>query len=87
MSYSVSIIPTQLHYTCHIAVTYILFYRRLHCKSNSLHINLFMAFILRSVLSLLKHVLFVEGLGLEKDVTRLSTNQLVFKNNTDSVGI
>lgn len=32
-------------------------------------------------------MLFKGGLGLEKDVTRLSTNQIVFKNDTGSVSV
>ena len=43
-------------------------YRKLSSKSNTLHINLFIAFILRSILSFLKESLFVDGLGLEKDL-------------------
>ncbi|KAK7476570.1 hypothetical protein BaRGS_00032188, partial [Batillaria attramentaria] len=42
---------------------------RLQSKSNTLHINLFLAFILRAVLASLKDHLFVGGLGLPKDVT------------------
>ena len=48
-----------------------LFSRRLHCKSNSLHLNLFIAFILRAIISFIKSSLFVEGVGLEKDIRRI----------------
>ncbi|XP_060563911.1 secretin receptor-like [Ruditapes philippinarum] len=61
-----------------IAVLIMCLSRRLHCKSNSLHINLFIAFILRAVLSLLKDVLFVSGLGLHKDVKQISHDKWEF---------
>ncbi|KAL4222851.1 Parathyroid hormone/parathyroid hormone-related peptide receptor [Mactra antiquata] len=62
-----------------VAVLIMLLSRRLHCKSNSLHINLFISFIIRAVVSLLKDVLFVDGLGLQQDVTRISPEKVVFK--------
>ncbi|CAG5127195.1 unnamed protein product, partial [Candidula unifasciata] len=43
---------------------------RLKSKSNTLHVNLFLAFILRASFSFLYNLLFVNGLGLEKDVER-----------------
>ncbi|XP_053373963.1 parathyroid hormone/parathyroid hormone-related peptide receptor-like [Mercenaria mercenaria] len=61
-----------------IAVLIMCLSRRLHCKSNSLHINLFIAFIIRAVVSLLKDVLFVAGLGLQKDVIKVSHDKWVF---------
>ncbi|KAL8583966.1 hypothetical protein ACOMHN_048573 [Nucella lapillus] len=51
-----------------IAVIIMLCCRRLHSKSNTLHISLFLAFILRAVISFLKDLLFVSDLGLAKDV-------------------
>ncbi|XP_078321204.1 secretin receptor-like isoform X2 [Crassostrea virginica] len=51
-----------------VAVFIMLCCRKLSSKSNTLHINLFIAFILRSILSFLKESLFVDGLGLEKDL-------------------
>ncbi|OWF40701.1 parathyroid hormone/parathyroid hormone-related peptide receptor-like [Mizuhopecten yessoensis] len=53
-----------------IAVFIMLCCRRLNSKSNTLHINLFLAFIFRAFMSFLKDSLFVEGLGLEKDIIR-----------------
>ncbi|CAG5116980.1 unnamed protein product, partial [Candidula unifasciata] len=41
---------------------------RLHCKSITLHINLFLAFILRASISFMKDRLLVNGLGLPQDV-------------------
>ncbi|XP_048242200.1 parathyroid hormone/parathyroid hormone-related peptide receptor-like isoform X1 [Haliotis rufescens] len=51
-----------------IAVIIMLCCRRLNSKSNTLHINLFFAFILRASVSFLKGALFVRQVGLEKDV-------------------
>ena len=56
-------------------------FRRLHCKSNSLHINLFIAFILRAIISFIKSSLFVEGVGLEKDIQRNSVGDIEFIEN------
>ncbi|RUS71936.1 hypothetical protein EGW08_020311 [Elysia chlorotica] len=61
-----------------VAVIIMLYWRRLHCKSNTLHINLFLAFILRASMSFMKDRLFVAGLGLPQDVRQGSTHKLVF---------
>ena len=53
-------------------------FRRLHCKSNSLHLNLFIAFILRAIISFIKSSLFVEGVGLEKDIRRIDGGDIEF---------
>ncbi|GFO02577.1 parathyroid hormone/parathyroid hormone-related peptide receptor [Plakobranchus ocellatus] len=53
-----------------VAVSIMVGCRRLHSKSNSLHINLFLAFILRAVVSFLKDTLFVANVGLAKDVRK-----------------
>ncbi|CAL1526433.1 unnamed protein product, partial [Lymnaea stagnalis] len=52
--------------------------RRLKSKSNNLHVNLFLAFILRAGLSFLKKVLFVNDLGLEKDIKRHADGRIAF---------
>ncbi|KAL8571552.1 hypothetical protein ACOMHN_055671 [Nucella lapillus] len=51
-----------------VAVIIMLCCKRLHSKSNTLHINLFLAFILRAVIAFLKDLLFVNSLGLPKDL-------------------
>lgn len=55
-----------------VAVFIMLCCRKLSSKSNTLHINLFIAFILRSIMSFLKESLFVDGLGLEKDLKNVN---------------
>ena len=46
--------------------------RRLQCKSNTMHINLFLAFIMRASLAFLKDRLFVGYLGLPQDITHVN---------------
>ncbi|XP_061185749.1 secretin receptor-like isoform X2 [Saccostrea echinata] len=55
-----------------IAVFIMLCCRKLSSKSNTLHINLFIAFILRAFMSFLKETLFLDGLGLKKDLEEVS---------------
>ena len=43
-------------------------FRRLRCPRTTIHLNLFISFILRAFASLLKENLFVGGVGLAKDV-------------------
>ena len=68
----------RLRCNCNSQLIYISLFRRLHCKSNSLHINLFIAFILRAIISFIKSSLFVEGVGLEKDIQRVEGGDIVF---------
>lgn len=58
--------------TTHVLHELLLYCRKLSSKSNTLHINLFIAFILRSIMSFLKESLFVDGLGLEKDLKNVN---------------
>ena len=53
-------------------------YRRLYSKSNTLHINLFFAFILRASMSCIRDILFVDGFGLSKDVKRGTNGGVTF---------
>jgi hypothetical protein len=46
-----------------------------------LHINLFCAFILRASVSFLKSLIFVDDIGLEKDIIRKPGGTVVFKND------
>ncbi|XP_067650091.1 parathyroid hormone/parathyroid hormone-related peptide receptor-like [Haliotis asinina] len=61
-----------------IAVIIMLCCRRLNSKSNTLHINLFFAFILRASISFMKGALFVSEVGLEKDVRQKEDGTLEF---------
>lgn len=61
-----------------VAVLIMIASKRLHCKSNVLHINLFLAFILRASITFLKSLIFVDDLGLEKDIIRHSGGSITF---------
>ncbi|XP_071154800.1 secretin receptor-like [Mytilus edulis] len=61
-----------------VAVFLMCFCRRLYSKSNTLHINLFFAFILRASMSCIRDILFVDGFGLAKDVKRGSNGGITF---------
>ena len=53
--------------------------RKLRCPRNILHLNLFGSFIIRSGLALARDLLFMEGVGLSKDVVKLASGQITFK--------
>ncbi|KAL8576231.1 hypothetical protein ACOMHN_006154 [Nucella lapillus] len=61
-----------------IAVVIMCWCSRLKSKSNTLHVNLFLAFILRAGVSFAKEALFVQHLGFEKDVRRMPDGRLEF---------
>ncbi|KAB0792379.1 hypothetical protein PPYR_14338 [Photinus pyralis] len=51
---------------CTLLVAFVIMFsiKRLHCPRNNLHMNLFASFIFRAFLSLLKDIIFVQGVGL-----------------------
>ncbi|GFO25835.1 parathyroid hormone/parathyroid hormone-related peptide receptor, partial [Plakobranchus ocellatus] len=51
-----------------IAIFIMIYFKRLHCPRNTLHIHLFTAFVLRALLSFLKDTLLVEHLGFRQDL-------------------
>ncbi|XP_067649839.1 secretin receptor-like [Haliotis asinina] len=50
------------------AVFVVVYFRRLHCPRNIVHLNLFLSFMFRATLSILRDNLFLRGLGLPSDV-------------------
>ncbi|XP_074658941.1 secretin receptor-like isoform X2 [Tubulanus polymorphus] len=64
-----------------VAVAIMLAFRRLYCPRNIIHINLFMSFILRASMCLMKDSLLVDKLGFERDVFRLADGSLRFHDN------
>lgn len=62
IGYSVSL------FTLIIAFIILASFKKLRCPRNILHMHLFISFILRAALSLLKNSLFVGGLGLASDI-------------------
>lgn len=51
-----------------IAVIIMVYFKKLHCARNSIHINLFVSFILRAAMSFMKESLLVDSVGFPGDV-------------------
>ncbi|KAF5279358.1 hypothetical protein FQA39_LY05468 [Lamprigera yunnana] len=60
---------------CTLIVAFMILFgiKKLHCPRNNLHMNLFASFIFRAFISLLKDIIFINGVGLPID--------LKYKNN------
>ncbi|CAG9769520.1 unnamed protein product [Ceutorhynchus assimilis] len=67
-----------------IAFTIMFKIKKLHCARNILHMNLFASFILRSFMHILKDALFVNGIGLSKDMMLDSDGREFFHVNVMS---
>ncbi|XP_070212246.1 secretin receptor-like [Littorina saxatilis] len=63
------------------AIFIMIYFRRLHCPRNTVHLNLFVAFVLRATLSFLRDNLLVNHLGLPSDVMETETGDVIFKEN------
>ena len=50
--------------------------RKLRCARNTLHIHLFVSFILRAILAFVKDQVMVSGVGLSKDIYFININRL-----------
>ncbi|KAL8585881.1 hypothetical protein ACOMHN_019296 [Nucella lapillus] len=61
-----------------VAIVIMIYFRRLHCPRNTVHMNLFVAFLLRAVLSFLRDNLLVSHLGLPADVTQIAPGLVNF---------
>nr|AKQ63007.1 orphan G-protein coupled receptor 13 [Platynereis dumerilii] len=73
--YSISLISLL------VAVTIMLYFKKLRCPRTSVHVNLFLSFILRAAVCLLKEVVLVNGVALSSD---FSKNDLGLVELTDS---
>ncbi|KAH1010629.1 vasoactive intestinal polypeptide receptor 2 [Dendroctonus ponderosae] len=60
--YAISLITLLIAFTIMFKI------KKLHCARNILHMNLFASFILRSFMHIMKNSLFMDGLGLSKDI-------------------
>ena len=55
--------------------------RRLHCARNTVHIHLFVSFILRALLSLLRDNLLVNGIAFQQDLHTDACGNVSFRQN------
>ncbi|CAL1526555.1 unnamed protein product [Lymnaea stagnalis] len=62
-----------------IATAVMVFFRRLHCQRNTIHINLFTSFMLRAIISLLRNGLLVQGFALPRDVIFRLNGEMILK--------
>ncbi|XP_017778759.1 PREDICTED: glucagon receptor-like isoform X2 [Nicrophorus vespilloides] len=60
--YSVSLVTLVIAFIIMFSI------KKLHCPRNKLHMHLFASFIFRAFISLLKHIIFVDGVGLHSDI-------------------
>ncbi|XP_076437800.1 secretin receptor-like [Babylonia areolata] len=61
-----------------VAIVVMLYFRRLRCPRNTMHVNLFASFVLRALLSFLRDNLLVSHLGLPADVIQLAPGLVIF---------
>lgn len=62
-----------------VAMIIFLFIRKLRNSRNRLHMNLFLSFIMRASMALLKDWLFVDGVGLSWDVVSVDGKSTFIK--------
>lgn len=61
-----------------VAVIIMLYFKKLHCPRNTIHLNLFLSFILRAMISFIKKGTMVEDTGFPSDVYYDKYGQLHF---------
>lgn len=60
-----------------VAFTIMVYFKKLRCSRNSIHLNLFASFMLRASISLIRENCMVGGLGFPKDVTYNETGGII----------
>ncbi|XP_052811017.1 parathyroid hormone/parathyroid hormone-related peptide receptor-like isoform X2 [Mya arenaria] len=64
------------------AVGIMVYIKRLHCPRNTIHINLFLSFILRAIISFVKENALVNGVGFSFDVEQSGDGKIRFLPNS-----
>ena len=59
--------------------------RKLHCPRNTVHVNLFISFILRCVMALTRDLLMADSVGLRDDTVAYDDDDGFFFSNSTSV--
>ncbi|XP_076093314.1 secretin receptor-like isoform X2 [Mytilus galloprovincialis] len=75
VGYGISLVSLSL------AVFVMVYFRRLHCPRNTVHVNLFISFILRSLVTIIRDNVLVQGLGLPGDVEQTPYDTVIFITN------
>ncbi|XP_045168506.2 secretin receptor-like isoform X2 [Mercenaria mercenaria] len=61
-----------------LAVIVMIYFKRLHCPRNTIHINLFVSFIFRAIISFVKENALKQGVGLSFDVEVAKNGNIQF---------
>ncbi|XP_046553576.1 parathyroid hormone/parathyroid hormone-related peptide receptor-like [Haliotis rubra] len=61
-----------------LAVAIMVYFKRLHCPRNMIHLNLFLAVLVRAGISLMRSVLLVNDVGFPGDVAVMPSGQIIF---------
>ncbi|XP_069110562.1 secretin receptor-like isoform X1 [Argopecten irradians] len=61
-----------------MAVVIMLYFRKLRCPRNTIHVHMFVSFMLRAAISFMKENMLVEGVGFHGDVTTSPTGAIQF---------
>lgn len=76
IGYGVSLVSLLL------AVIIMFYFKRLHCPRNTIHINLFVSFIFRAIISFVKENALVKGVGFSFDVEVDENGDVLFLDNS-----
>ncbi|KAF5301876.1 hypothetical protein FQR65_LT08708 [Abscondita terminalis] len=71
---------------CTLIIAFMIMFsiKKLHCPRNNLHMNLFASFIFRAFLSLLKDMIFINGVGLSGDFRYRNGEALFLEDRTSN---
>ncbi|CAI9715399.1 secretin receptor-like isoform X1 [Octopus vulgaris] len=64
-----------------VAIFIMIYFRKLHNHRNTIHNNLFISFILRATVCLLRDNLFIQGVAFESDLVKNEDGRLYFNEN------
>ncbi|GAB1597825.1 parathyroid hormone 2 receptor-like [Argonauta hians] len=64
-----------------IAIFIMTYFRKLHNNRNTIHNNLFMSFILRAIICILRDNLFIQGVAFESDLVKDENGRFHFNKN------